>query len=165
MLTGGRAKRLLLRSAALCFAWPGGAAQGWRQAPDERVLEPTMSPVPSDGNASERHGQTLCWPRLNLHEHGAGPSPATPLVLEVCEALERRLERLSGHQLPPLVAEDVMEMWSDLDDAQGLLSAARDDAALSRAHRLLADLQAWLPVCEAWIGKSCQPPAAWPMLN
>lgn len=124
-----------------------------------------MHPVPSDGIASEQLGQSLCWPRLGPLEHGDDPSPATPLALEICDALERRLERLAGHQLPPLVAEDVMEMWRDLDDAQGLLSAAGDGSAIDRAHRLLADLQAWLPVCETWIGKSGQPRTPWPVLS
>jgi len=124
-----------------------------------------MHPVTSDGTASEQHGQPLCWPRLGLHEHGDDQSPATPLALEVCDALERRLERLAAHALPPQVAEDVMDMWRDLDAAQGLLAAARDGAATGRAQRLLADLQAWLPVCETWIGKAAQPRAAWPVLS
>jgi hypothetical protein len=123
-----------------------------------------MNPAPSDGTATEPHGPTLCWPRLSGYEQGAGPSPATSLAHGVCDTLERRLERLAAHALPPQVAEDVMDMWRDLDTAQGLLAATRDGTAAGRAQRLLADLQAWLPVCETWIGRAGEP-AAWPALN
>lgn len=117
-----------------------------------------MNPDTSDGIASERHDPQLCWPRLSLAEDGRESSAATPLALQVCEALERRLERLAAHELPAQVAEDVMDMWRDLDAAQSLLADGRP------VQRLLADLQAWLPVCESWIGLGRPEPARWPVL-
>jgi hypothetical protein len=124
-----------------------------------------MNPIPSDGTASGQHEAGLCWPRLNLPEEGCDSLVATPLSLQVCDALERRLERLAAHQLPAQVAEDVMEMWRDLDAAQGLLAdGPENERRPGHAERLLADLRAWLPVCESWIGLGRHEPASWPAL-
>ena len=124
-----------------------------------------MNPIPSDGASSGQHEPGLCWPRLDLPEEGRGSSVATPLSLQVCDALERRLERLAAHSLPAQVAEDVMEMWRDLDAAQALLAdGPANERRAGDAQRLLADLQAWLPVCECWIGLSRPVPASWPAL-
>ena len=124
-----------------------------------------MNPDTSDGVASERHDPQLCWPRLNLAEDGHESSAATPLALQVCAALERRLERLAAHQLPPQVERDVMDMWRDLDTAQSLLvEGASREPRPDHAERLLADLQFWLPVCETWIGLGSHEPARWPVL-
>jgi hypothetical protein len=124
-----------------------------------------MNPIPSDGTESEQHEPGLCWPRLNLPEEDRDSSVATPLSLQVCGALERRLERLAAHQLPAQVAEDVMDMWRDLGAAQTLLAdGPANERRAGDAQRLLADLQAWLPVCECWIGLGRQVPASWPVL-
>ena len=124
-----------------------------------------MNPIPSDGTESGQHEPALCWPRLNLPEEDCDSSVATPLSLQVCDALERRLERLAAHQLPAQVAEDVMDMWRDLDAAQTLLAdGPANERRAGDAQRLLADLQAWLPVCESWIGLGRQVPASWPVL-
>lgn len=123
-----------------------------------------MNPFSSRGTACEP--QALAWPPLGPPQgEEAGVSAANPLALKVCDTLERRLERLAAHALPRDVAEDVIEMWRDLATAQGLLAATWDGAGARRAQRLLADLQAWLPVCETWIGRAGEPPAAWPALN
>jgi hypothetical protein len=129
------------------------------------ALEQTMNPIPSDGLASEPHDQALCWPRLNLPGDGSDSSHVTPMARQVCEALERRLERLAACPLPPQVAEDVMDMWRDLDAAQTLLvDGPAEESRPDEAHRLLADLQAWLPVCESWIGVGRAEPVRWPVL-
>jgi hypothetical protein len=120
-----------------------------------------MSHTPATGSASEHHGEALCWPRLEA----AGDEPGRPLAEQVCEALERRLERLAAHALPAQVAEDVMDMWRDLGDAQALLADGPGHGhPAAHARRLLADLQAWLPVCETWIGLGRQESARRPRL-
>jgi len=119
-----------------------------------------MNPHTSDGIASERQEPQLCWPCLSLAEDGRESPAATPLALEVCEVLERRLERLAAHQLPPQVQRDVMDMWRDLDTAQSLLvDGASREPRPDHAQRLLADLQFWLPVCETWIGLGSPAPS------
>ncbi|MGM9487995.1 hypothetical protein [Ideonella sp. YS5] len=115
-----------------------------------------MNPHTTDGSTIERHDPPLCWPRLSLAEDGRESPAATPLALEVCEALERRLERLAAHELPPQVAQDVTDMWRDLDAAQSLLAGEQRP---DHAQRLLADLHFWLPVCETWIGLGSHAPA------
>lgn len=111
-----------------------------------------MNPTSSTGIESEPPAALLCWPRLDLRDDEAGALPATPLARQVCEALERRLERLAAHRLPPQVAEDVMDMWRDLDTAQALVAGGdADERPSGPAWRLLHDLHDWLPVCESWI--------------
>ena len=127
-----------------------------------------MSHHLSNGSASEQNEaaeEALCWPRLEATGEEPERSIATPLARQVCEALERRLERLAAHELPSQVAEDVIEMWHDLDAAQALLAdGPAHGHPPASARRLLADLQAWLPVCETWIGLGRQEPARWPVL-
>jgi hypothetical protein len=124
-----------------------------------------MNRTPSTGIAREHDGEALCWPHLDSTGDGPDVSPATPLAMQVCEALERRLERLAAHPLPVQVAEDVRDMWRDLGDAQALLADGHaHERQPGRTQRLLADLQAWLPVCETWIGLGRQEPARWPVL-
>ena len=124
-----------------------------------------MKPIPSDGTASEQHEPGLCWPRLNLPEEGDDSPAASALAFQVCDALERRLERLCAYRLPAQVAEDVLDLWRALDAAQGLLAdGSANERHPGRAQRLLADLQAWLPVCESWIGLVRQEPVRWPVL-
>ena len=124
-----------------------------------------MNPTSSTAIEAEPPGPALCWPRLELQEDELASPPATPLARQVCEALERRLERLAAHPLPTEVAEDVMDMWRDLDAAHALLSGGAAPERPSRqAWRLLSDLQAWLPVCESWIGTAARPSSrpGWP---
>jgi hypothetical protein len=110
---------------------------------------------------------SLAWPVLNAPE---GPAQK-PLALSdsahaVCAELERRLRALDAFRLPAHVAQDVDEMARDLDELQGLLPADADTtAAPARAQRLLADLRAWMPVCEVWIGVHQVGPRPWPMLQ
>jgi len=111
----------------------------------------------------------LAWPAL--HPSAAAPLEVTGIALDVCAELERRLRLLDNFRLPRQIAQDVDEMARDLDELQSLLSTGPAVApkpgklhAPGRADRLLADLRAWLPVCEAWIGVAGPGLRAWPPL-
>jgi hypothetical protein len=93
----------------------------------------------------------LAWPPLGPETELALPA-VSDMGHEVCWALEQRLEALSVHRLPQQVVADVDDMLRDLGHARRLLATSG-----GRADRLLADLQAWLPVCEAWIGRAGAP--------
>jgi hypothetical protein len=94
----------------------------------------------------------LSWPTLCPPPGIQAAAPAGT-AHDVCTELERRLRLLDHFKLPAQVARDVDEMACDLDELRRLLPHGQCGQPVpDRASRLLADLRAWLPVCEAWIG-------------